>query len=98
MKTVLFEIVAAGHELVGYADGEFALQAREEAATEAMRHAIKGVAEAAVPAKVDGQFPAALSCRDPPGLVALGRAPRPMGCRRSHRDDPGIAIALPRGI
>ena len=56
MKTVLFEIVAAGHELVGYADGEFALQAREDAATEAMRHTIEGVAEAAA-RKLMGNFP-----------------------------------------
>jgi len=53
MKTVLFEIVATGHDLVGYADGEFALQVREDVATEAMRHAIEGVAEEAARRVVD---------------------------------------------
>jgi len=53
MKTVLFEIVATGHDLVGYAGGEFALQVREDAATEAMLHAIEGVAEAAARRVID---------------------------------------------
>ncbi len=53
MKTVLFEIVAAGHDLVGYAGGKFALQVREDAATEAMRLAIEGVAEAAARRLID---------------------------------------------
>ena len=56
MKTVLFEIVAAGHDLVGYAGGEFALQVREDAATEAIIHTIEGVAEAAARG-VMGNFP-----------------------------------------
>ncbi len=56
MKTVLFEIVAAGHDLVGYAGGEFALQAREDTATEAMIHAIEVEAEAAA-RKLMGNFP-----------------------------------------
>ena len=53
MKSVLFEIVAAGHDLVGYAGGEFALQVREDAATEAMIHAIERVAEEAARRVID---------------------------------------------